>query len=107
MARAPRGKSTEQLHSFAKEAMRCASYKGEEGISALHIAVLHESIEMTKQLCMLGVDVNIKDEHGRTPLHRAAYCGNVEVVKGKGRGAPGYLTLRQLNPSTILICAIH
>jgi ankyrin repeat protein len=28
-----------------------------------------------------GVDVNIKDSDGCTPLDRAAACGNVEVVK--------------------------
>jgi len=37
--------------------------------------------EVVEILVSGGADVNVKDEFGRTPLHRAVVAGNVEIVK--------------------------
>lgn len=45
-------------------------------------AVLHNKIRPTKIAIKSGADVNVEDEEGgETPLHCAAYWGNIEIVK--------------------------
>ena len=36
---------------------------------------------MAKLLLAIGADPNSKNKAGRTPLHRAAWFGNVEVIR--------------------------
>lgn len=53
---------------------------GENGGTALHIAVLDESYTTCKykidDLLNFGADINARDNDGRTPLHIAAHRGN-------------------------------
>jgi ankyrin repeat protein len=41
------------------------------GVSSLDCAVLQGDIETVKELIEKGVDINVKDNKGRTPLHYA------------------------------------
>ena len=43
------------------------------GESAINKAVYDGNIDAVKQHLAAGADVNAKDEHGGTPLHRAVF----------------------------------
>ena len=48
---------------------------------SIHDAIIKGDIEAVKQHLAAGVDVNAKDEDGRTPLLHAAYQGNNEIAE--------------------------
>jgi ankyrin repeat protein len=51
-------------------------------MSAMHKAARENAIEEMQQLIVTGkYDINEKDGMKRTPLHMAAWAGNVEIVK--------------------------
>lgn len=54
--------------------------RGEGGVSALHIASGHGSVQIAGSLLALGAAVDTRDVDGYTPLHRAARDGHVAVV---------------------------
>ena len=51
---------------------------GYEGLTVLHRAVCKNDSPSIKFLISLGVDVDVEDEYGNTPLHLAR---NIEIVK--------------------------
>ncbi|XP_038066826.1 apoptosis-stimulating of p53 protein 1-like isoform X2 [Patiria miniata] len=53
----------------------------DEGITALHNAICANHYEIVNFLIMNGVDVNSPDSDGWTPLHCAASCNNVIMVR--------------------------
>ena len=59
-----------------EEAPALVSAKGEDGGTALHVAVQSGNDELTRLLLAKNADANAKGAIGRTPLHVAAYYGN-------------------------------
>jgi len=57
-----------------------ASAANDEGITALHNAICAGHMEIVQTLVEYGVDVNVVDLDGWTPLHCAASCNNQPVV---------------------------
>jgi ankyrin repeat protein len=51
----------------------------EEGNSLLHISVVDEYIELVSYLIVKGINVNIQNNEGDTPLHLCMRIGNKEV----------------------------
>ena len=51
-----------------------------DGMSALHWAVRHDSVEMTKLLIAAGADVGATNRYGVTPLTLASTNGNEPIV---------------------------
>jgi hypothetical protein len=49
--------------------------------SALNTAIAMGDLKAAKKLVASGVNVNIGDYEGRTPLHIAASCNNVEMAR--------------------------
>ena len=48
-------------------------------VSACHIAAMHDN-EALELLLKSGADRSRSDKHGRTPLHLAAWAGNVKQI---------------------------
>jgi ankyrin repeat protein len=57
------------------------NHSTQSGLTALHLAIHHGSLEITNKLISYGADVNKKDPLGQTPVHYAAASGNVELLK--------------------------
>lgn len=53
----------------------------EDGLTALHQCCIDDSEEMMKLLLEFGANVNAKDSEQWTPLHAAATCGHIHIVK--------------------------
>ena len=53
----------------------------EDGLTALHQCCIDDSEEMMKVLVEFGADVNANDSEKWTPLHAAATCGHLHLVK--------------------------
>ena len=51
-----------------------------EGQNALMIAVWHERNDAARKLIQMGSDVNHQDKDGDTPIHGAAWFGNMSVL---------------------------
>lgn len=49
----------------------------DDGQSLLHHAVSNSHLELVQELIKQGINVNIKDVYGRTPLH---YASNIKIV---------------------------
>lgn len=47
----------------------------------IHYSIFEKNIEKLRQLIASGVDLNVKDSNGFTPLHLAAQEYNVKAVK--------------------------
>lgn len=76
---------TAQLLVNAGADVNASYYKG-SSIFANKTSLLYQAVErnVVKQIEFLiknGADVNLADDHGNTPLHRAAKANNIEVVK--------------------------
>jgi len=48
--------------------------------SSLYRAVIEDRPDKVSQLLSEGVDINIRDKYGSTPLHTAVACGNGSIV---------------------------
>ncbi|XP_054716867.1 protein phosphatase 1 regulatory subunit 16A-like [Uloborus diversus] len=53
----------------------------EDGLTALHQCCIDDSEEMMRLLLEFGANVNAKDSEQWTPLHAAATCGHIHIVK--------------------------
>lgn len=53
----------------------------EDGLTALHQCCIDDSEEMMKLLLEFGANVNAKDSEQWTPLHAAATCGHLHLVR--------------------------
>ncbi|KAG8176836.1 hypothetical protein JTE90_001975 [Oedothorax gibbosus] len=53
----------------------------EDGLTALHQCCIDDSEEMMRLLIEFGANVNAKDSEHWTPLHAAATCGHIHIVK--------------------------
>merc|ERR1712165_680330 len=53
----------------------------EDGLTALHQCCIDDSEEMMKVLVEFGANVNAADTEKWTPLHAAATCGHLHLVK--------------------------
>lgn len=53
----------------------------DEGITALHNAICANHSKIVNFLILFGVDVNSPDSDGWTPLHCAASCNNLKMVR--------------------------
>jgi len=54
--------------------------KNKHGQTSLHKAASSGDHEKILELVKKGIDVNIKDNAGWTPLHEASLAGNVKIV---------------------------
>ena len=52
-----------------------------ESRTYLHMAAYFNQVDVLNYLIELGVDLDSKDDNGKTPLMIAARCGNLEAVK--------------------------
>ena len=55
--------------------------QNDDGLSALHQAVIEDCAEVVEVLVEHGADLNIKDADLWTPLHAAVACGNYDLAK--------------------------
>ena len=55
--------------------------QNEDGLSALHQAVIEDCADVVSVLVENGANLNIKDADLWTPLHAAVACGNYDLVK--------------------------
>ncbi|KAH6886983.1 hypothetical protein B0T10DRAFT_607797 [Thelonectria olida] len=62
--------------SLAKPDFTCQS----SGFSAVHLAALRDRPRVLRQLVDLGVDIDLEETTGRTPLHLATESRNVECM---------------------------
>ena len=53
----------------------------EDGLTALHQCCIDDSESMMKLLLEFGANVNAEDSEKWTPLHAAATCGHLHLVK--------------------------
>lgn len=53
----------------------------EDGLTALHQCCIDDNEEMMKLLVEFGADVNAEDSEKWTPLHAAATCGHLHLVR--------------------------
>lgn len=53
----------------------------EDGLTALHQCCIDDSEEMMKLLIDFNANVNAKDSEQWTPLHAAATCGHIHLVR--------------------------
>lgn len=53
----------------------------EDGLTALHQCCIDDSEDMMRLLIEFGADVNARDTEQWTPLHAAATCGHLHLVK--------------------------
>lgn len=51
-----------------------------QGATALHSAVAHNAVHLYYLLLQYNAATNVRDAHGRTPLHIACETGNEEIV---------------------------
>ena len=51
------------------------------GVTALHLAVSKNNLDVCKILLKHGASARVKDKRGQLPLHRGAGAGNVPIVK--------------------------
>lgn len=58
-----------------------ADSTNEDGLTALHQCCIDDSEEMMKVLVEFGANVNAADSEQWTPLHAAATCGHLHLVK--------------------------
>jgi cytohesin len=56
------------------------SFRTKSGATLLH-AVARDTAMATAVIARGGIDVNGRDKYGETALHKAAFAGNIEVVK--------------------------
>jgi ankyrin repeat protein len=52
-----------------------------KGAKAIHLAVKEQKPQTICRLIELGLKVNCKDAHAKTPLHYAARVGDIEIGK--------------------------
>lgn len=52
-----------------------------EGISLVHVAAIRNNAPILKELIARGLDVNLVDNYGQTPLHYASEQAGVEVIQ--------------------------
>ena len=77
------GKTSEELKGSKKviEAAQSETTKVQGVDISIHDAAENGNIEAVNQHLAKGVDVNVKDKHGGTPLHRATLGGNKEIAE--------------------------
>lgn len=73
-------KNTEIFCILAKEAKRNMYEINHQGRSALHAACMHGNYELASILMTSGLNVNLEDCFGYTPLHYAIHKRNLELV---------------------------
>ncbi|KAJ9472455.1 hypothetical protein DIPPA_34971 [Diplonema papillatum] len=54
--------------------------RGQDGRTALHVAVQERLVATCKAMLLFGADPNAQDTRGRTALHLAAEDGNIEMM---------------------------
>ncbi|KAI3411294.1 ANK_REP_REGION domain-containing protein, partial [Psidium guajava] len=78
------------IHNEMPSSPSSPHYKGANGLTALHAALIRNHHDIIKELVNKWPHmVTEADEHGRTPLHYAAHLGHLEATKH----------LLQMNPS--------
>ena len=54
---------------------------GHRGNTAIHVAILHGNYDLCQFFIEKGVDLNIMDDFGRTPLEYAKYINKREIIE--------------------------
>lgn len=59
----------------------CLYHRGDTSYTSLHIAVMHGHMHLVEWLLDLGVDVNIVNNFGMTPVWSACHYGHLDILK--------------------------
>ena len=84
--------------------------RDDERCTALHIAVRYKQPESAKWLVRSGADRTAQNKYGYTPLHLAAYYGNIEMLKilfNSVKNKKEYIEIRSLYDGTAQDIAIR
>lgn len=69
------------LLKYRPETLTLLNARTNEGVTPLLLAAMLEDYPMSKQLVMLGADVNLTDNTNNAPIHPACFMGNLDLVK--------------------------
>lgn len=72
---------SDEVEHLLTQAGVSADLQNEDGLSALHQAVIEDCQDVVETLIRHGADLDIKDADLWTPLHAAVACGNLALVK--------------------------
>jgi len=71
----------EEVRDFIVDHAMTPDLQNDDGLSALHQAVIEDCADVVNVLIEHGANLDIKDADLWTPLHAAVACGNYELVK--------------------------
>lgn len=75
-----KGQMSCYLHQFPLESWKSFRYDN-RGLNLIHVSTFGDNPETTLELIKAGFDVNHPDVHGNTPLHRAMFNAQANVLR--------------------------
>ncbi len=70
----------QELTDILKNHPILLNQRNKDNKNALFLAIFSENFDCVKMLVSQGIDINVSDLGGWTPLHEAAYNGTIEML---------------------------